>query len=129
MKNLFRSKFSPIGMVLDIVAAPGKRRIFYAFQTLVMLGISLLAVYGLKVMFNYTINEDFILFVIGTFFCVLTLILVTLPVLIASGMLFIVTLIGSFKKDERGANLFSFLIVTVAIILTIVFLILIFSSL
>ena len=102
MQNLFRSKFSPIGMTLDIFAADGKRRIFYAFQTLVMLAISVLAVYGLKVMFNQTINENFLLFIIGTILCIITLISITLPVIIASIMLFFASLVGMIKSDVNA---------------------------
>ncbi len=122
MRNLFRSRFTAIGMVLDICAASGKRRIFYAFQTLVMLAISVLAIYGLKVMFTYTIDEDFVLFVVGTALCLITLIFVALPVVIASIMLFFASLIGTFKSDERGANAVSLVVTTIAIVLAIVLL-------
>ena len=120
MQNLFRSKFSPIGMTLDIFAADGKRRIFYAFQTLVMLAISVLAVYGLKVMFNQTINENFLLFIIGTILCIITLISITLPVIVASIMLFFASLVGMIKSDERGKNATSFIVTIISILLTIV---------
>lgn len=121
MRNLFQSRFTPIGMILDIFAASGKRRISYAIQTLVMLAISVLAIYGLKVMFNFTIDENFVLFIVGTAFCVMTLIIVTLPVIIASIMLFIASLIGTIKSDERALNAVSLIITIIAIVLTIIF--------
>ena len=107
-------------MTLDIFAADGIRRIFYAFQTLVMLAISVLAVYGLKVMFNQTINENFLLFIIGTILCIITLIIITLPVIVASIMLFFASLVGMIKSDERGKNATSFIITIISILLTIV---------
>ncbi len=108
-------------MILDIFAASGKRRIFYAVQTLIMLAILVLAIYGLKVMFNSTIEENFILFIVGTALCIITLIIITLPVVIASIMLFIASLKGTIKSDERGANAVSLIIIIIAIILTIIF--------
>lgn len=121
MRNLFKSRFSPIGMILDIFAASGKRRISYAIQTLIMLAISVLAIYGLKVMFNFTIDENFALFIVGTTLCVITLIIIVLPVIIASIMLFIASLIGTIKSDERASNAVSLVITIIAIILTIIF--------
>ncbi len=121
MNNLFRSKFNPIGMILDIFAANGKRRIFYSIQTLVMLAISVLTIYGLKVLFTYTIDENFILFIVGAIFAVITLIVITLPIFIASIMLFIASLIGAIKSDERGMNAICLVITIIAIVLTIVF--------
>lgn len=128
MKNIFRSKFSPIGMVLDIAAADGKRRIFYAFQTLVMLVISLLSAWGLRELFAHTLEENFLLFIIGAALCVIVLLVIALPVVIASLMLFFTTLVCSFKGDEKGKNFFAFLVVLVAIVLTTVFLFLIFAG-
>lgn len=128
MNNLFRSKFNPIGMILDIFAANGKRRIFYSIQTLVMLAISVLTIYGLKVLFTYTINENFILFIVGAIFAVITLIIITLPVLLASIMLFIASLIGTIKSDERGMNAICLVIIIIAIVLTIVFTSLVLTS-
>lgn len=125
MRNLFKSRFTPIGMILDILAASGKRRISYAIQTLIMLAISVLAIYGLKVMFNFTIEENFALFILGTILCVITLIIITLPVIIASIMLFIASLIGTIKSDERVANAISLIITIIAIILTIIFIFLV----
>lgn len=121
MRNLFQSRFTPIGMILDIFAASGKRRISYAIQTLIMLAISVLAIYGLKVMFNFTIDENFALFIVGTTLCVITLIIIALPVIIASIMLFIASLIGTIKSDERASNAVSLVITIIAIILTIIF--------
>lgn len=121
MNNLFKSRFTPIGMILDIFAAGGKRRISYAFQTLIMSAISVLAIYGLKIMFNYTIDENFVLFIVGTALCIITLIIIALPVVIASIMLFIASLIGTIKSDQRAANAISFIITIISIILTIIF--------
>ena len=122
MGNLFRSKFTAIGMLLDILSASGKRRIFYAFETLVMLAISVLSVYGLQVLFTSTISENFLLFIFGVILAIAALVTIGLPVIIASIVLFFATLIGSFKGEEKGANAFSLIIVIIAIVLTIVFL-------
>lgn len=107
-------------MMLNVFSADGKRRVFYAFQTLVMFAISLLALYGLKVMFTHTIEESFVLFIIGTILSIGVLIGIAIPVVIASIMLFFATLIGTFKGDEKRANALSLIVTIISVTATII---------
>lgn len=82
-------------MILDIFAANGKRRIFYSIQTLVMLAIYVLTIYGLKVLFTYTIDENFLLFIVGAIFAVITLIVITIIAIVLT-IVFTSLLLTSF---------------------------------
>ena len=85
-----------------------------------MFAISLLALYGLKVMFTHTIEESFVLFIIGTILSIGVLIGIAIPVVIASIMLFFATLIGTFKGDEKRANALSLIVTIISVTATII---------
>ena len=125
MANPLKPIFAFFDHLSKIIAANGTKRIIYSIIQAICIGIFIGLIWAFKYLWVGTLDTgdiNFFVGIIGLFFTVLGLLLFLLPGFIWQIILFIVSLIASFKSDERVKNIIAFIISIISFILAGVFL-------
>ena len=110
--NRFGTLLHFVRHIGDMIAADGKKRIFYAITNIIWIAVGVAAAIGFKLLIDVTFSGEFniVVGIICIIVCAAAAVACVLEGFLAQVILIFVSFAGIFNPEERGGNVVSFVI-------------------